>query len=104
MRRLLSCLSDLGVRDEFTVPTDNCADAMHAAEMRLDYIMASHSFAQFLQGEKFHASALITPQTKLISDHYPVRLGRHTHIAEGPEFTSTTTRPALDANAARDEL
>lgn len=86
MNELLSVLVDLGAptggpgtplpdvpgaAPRHTVPTVVCADAMHAAPLRLDFVMATPALAA-----RYHhrAHPVDTPDTQQLSDHFPVLL------------------------------
>jgi len=61
---------ELYFRPEFvrTVPTESNEDEMHAASMRLDYILASVPVATYCNSSYVD----INEKTSIISDHFPV--------------------------------
>ena len=52
-----------------TAPTHFITDPAHALPCRLDYIFCTEDLVPFLKA----ASTLRTPETNMLSDHYPVR-------------------------------
>jgi hypothetical protein len=57
-----------------TVPTSVREDAMHAAPMRLDYLLATHALARHWAGRGATVLVVVDQVTDAISDHYPLRL------------------------------
>ena len=61
---------------QHTVPTASCADAMHAARLRLDYVLTDHVAAA--QGAT--CQVLRGPLAEQMSDHFPVLCDNVCHV------------------------
>lgn len=73
MKHILRTLVDLGDPTDISVPTDLKVDQMHAAPMRLDFALATPSFAS-LSGvySQMYARTVNDATTVRLSDHLPL--------------------------------
>lgn len=67
-------LTDLGAKktNSHTVPTAVNKDSAHALPMRIDYMMANSAFIKDWHSE---TRVIRTPETDMLSDHYPLMCG-----------------------------
>ena len=100
MKILLADLVDVAYshndKPHFTVPTLLHADKLHAAPMRLDYVLFNAKAAATLldpQGRALHVSTLVDDYTHRASDHYPLVVD----LAK-PNFLALTTPQRHAAN------
>ena len=73
METLLQELIDIGMPNDYSVPTNLLEDKMHATEMRLDYCLISKALFNACHGQ-VHSKMIKSAETAELSDHYPVEI------------------------------
>ena len=73
MNTLNQSLADIGIVDDYSVPTLLREDEIHATQLRIDYALVSESF-QKEYNALVTAATIKSEETNILSDHYPLEI------------------------------